>query len=166
MRGSRCNELHGTHDSNQESIQTEVNAIIEHGVRGTGIRSRLPILVQGSPCGKLKALIDMLLRWLGHLYACAALTKSCNEEQLSHLTVDRKKSYAVQRISPLIIVPPMIEFMISKHVSHSMSANFNRYHNPSPLHQSTFITPQHHMHPNSQCATATSTPVTRSKDSG
>ena len=39
--------------------------------------------------GKLKALIDMLLRWLGHLYACAALTKSCNEGQLSHdLTVE------------------------------------------------------------------------------
>jgi hypothetical protein len=71
VRGSRCNELHGTHDSNQESIQTEVNAIIEHGVRGTGIRSRLPILVQGSPCRKIESINRYAVTLAGYIYMLA-----------------------------------------------------------------------------------------------
>lgn len=53
------------------------------------------------------------------------------------------KSYAVHHISSLIIVPPMIEFLISKHVSHSMIAKFHRYHKPSSLRQSTLATLRH-----------------------
>lgn len=78
-------------------------ATVERGVRGTGIRSRLPILVQGSPSGEIESINQYAVTLAGYIYVCAALTKSCSEEKLSHLlTVDRMKFYAVQHISPLL----------------------------------------------------------------
>jgi len=46
-------------------------AIVERGVRGTKIRSRLPILVQGSPCGEIESINRYAVTLAGYIYMLA-----------------------------------------------------------------------------------------------
>jgi hypothetical protein len=52
-------------------FRLKLMAIIEHGVRGTTIRSRLPILVQGSPCGEIESINRYAVTLAGYIYMLA-----------------------------------------------------------------------------------------------
>ena len=47
-------------------------AIVEHGVRSTRIRSRLPILVQGSLCGEIESINQYAVTLAGYIYMLAS----------------------------------------------------------------------------------------------
>ena len=52
-------------------FRLKLTAIIEHGVRGTRIRNRLPILVQGSPCREIESINRYAVMLAGYIYTLA-----------------------------------------------------------------------------------------------
>lgn len=49
-------------------FRLKLMAIVERGVRDTRIRSRLPILVQGSPCGEIESISRYAVTLAGYIY--------------------------------------------------------------------------------------------------
>jgi len=52
-------------------FRLKLMAIVERGIRGTKIRSRLPILVQGSPCGEIESINRYAVTLAGYIYMLA-----------------------------------------------------------------------------------------------
>ena len=57
--------------SRNNLFRLKLMAIVEHGVRGTRIRSRLPILVQGSPCREIESINRYAVILAGYIYMLA-----------------------------------------------------------------------------------------------